>query len=107
MFIDLADLLERVPQKRILAIGDLMLDQYWWGIADRISPEAPVPVVRKTRTSSTPGGAANSASNAAALGARVAAIGVIGQDTAGQDLTTALAARGIDCSGIVVAAGRP
>src|SRR5690242_10548138 len=107
MFTDRLDILEQFPEKRILAIGDLMLDQYWWGIADRISPEAPVPVVRKLRASLTPGGAGNSAYNARALSASVVVIGVIGQDVAGDELRKALSERGIDCSGIVVAPGRP
>jgi D-beta-D-heptose 7-phosphate kinase/D-beta-D-heptose 1-phosphate adenosyltransferase len=104
---EIREILDRFPAVRILAIGDLMLDQYWWGIADRISPEAPVPVVRKMRASSAPGGAANSAANAAALSAAVTVIGVVGEDAAGDELRKVLSARRIECSDIITSPGRP
>lgn len=93
--------------KRVLVAGDLMLDRYWSGVVDRISPEAPVPVVRKVGAFGVPGGAANTACNVAALGARVTLFGVTGQDEAGAELREALIQRGIDCAHISVAAGRP
>ena len=93
--------------KRVLVAGDLMLDRYWSGVVDRISPEAPVPVVRKIGTYGVPGGAANTACNVAALGARVTLFGVTGQDEAGAELREALIRRGIDCAHISIAAGRP
>lgn len=93
--------------KRVLVAGDLMLDRYWSGEVDRISPEAPVPIVRKVGTSGVPGGAANTACNVAALGARVTLLGVTGKDEAGAELRGMLEQRGIDCSHISVAAGRP
>ncbi len=71
---------------RILVVGDVMLDRYWFGDVARISPEAPVPVVRVTRIDERPGGAANVARNCAALGARVQLISVIGDDEAGGKL---------------------
>lgn len=68
---------------RILVVGDVMLDRYWFGDVSRISPEAPVPVVRIERRDERLGGAANVARNAVALGARTALLGVVGQDEAG------------------------
>ncbi|MGA8033647.1 MAG: D-glycero-beta-D-manno-heptose-7-phosphate kinase, partial [Casimicrobiaceae bacterium] len=58
----------RVAQARVLVVGDVMLDRYWFGDVERISPEAPVPVVKIARSEERPGGAANVARNAAALG---------------------------------------
>lgn len=78
-------------QTRILVVGDVMLDRYWFGDVSRISPEAPVPVVRMTRTEDRPGGAANVARNAAALGAQVSLLSVIGEDEAGDCLQRLLA----------------
>ena len=68
---------------RILIVGDVMLDRYWFGEVNRISPEAPVPVVRVERREERLGGAANVARNAATLGAQTGLLGVIGQDEAG------------------------
>lgn len=68
---------------RLLIVGDVMLDRYWFGDVSRISPEAPVPVVRVERREERLGGAANVARNAAALGAHTALLGVVGQDEAG------------------------
>ncbi|MBP6637485.1 MAG: D-glycero-beta-D-manno-heptose-7-phosphate kinase, partial [Sulfuritalea sp.] len=71
---------------RILVVGDVMLDRYWFGEVSRISPEAPVPVVKVERTEERPGGAANVARNCAALGARVVLLSVVGTDDAGRSL---------------------
>lgn len=71
-------------QVRVLTVGDVMLDRYWFGEVRRISPEAPVPVVRVQRSDERLGGAANVALNVAALGARATLIGVIGDDEPGQ-----------------------
>ncbi|MBS4097742.1 MAG: D-glycero-beta-D-manno-heptose-7-phosphate kinase [Sulfuricella sp.] len=71
---------------RVLVVGDVMLDRYWFGEVSRISPEAPVPVVHIGKTEERPGGAANVARNAAALGARVSLLSVAGQDEAGDSL---------------------
>lgn len=65
---------------KVLVIGDVMLDRYWWGSVDRISPEAPVPVVRLGRTSMAAGGAANVAANIAGLGATAILVGITGND---------------------------
>src|SRR3990172_8939702 len=69
---------------RVLVVGDAMLDRYWFGDVGRISPEAPVPIVKVERVEERPGGAANVARNAAALGARVNLLSVIGRDEAGE-----------------------
>jgi D-glycero-beta-D-manno-heptose-7-phosphate kinase len=71
---------------RILVVGDVMLDRYWFGEVNRISPEAPVPVVRVERREERLGGAANVALNAAALGARTGLLGVVGDDEAGNTI---------------------
>jgi rfaE bifunctional protein kinase chain/domain len=83
---------------RLLIVGDVMLDRYWFGDVARISPEAPVPVVKVGRSEERPGGAANVARNVAALGARVALLSVVGDDEAGQSLQRLLVASGIDVS---------
>lgn len=74
----------------VLVVGDAMLDRYWFGDASRISPEAPVPVVKVTRQEDRLGGAANVARNAAALGARTSLLAMIGDDEAGDRLLTLL-----------------
>lgn len=86
----LPQLLKKIAELRILVIGDVMLDHYIWGDATRISPEAPVPVVDIARDSWTAGGAANVALNIASLGAKCTVAGFIGQDEAGEKLTSLL-----------------
>ena len=93
---ELRPLLRRITKLRILVVGDVMLDHYIWGDATRISPEAPVPVIDISRDSWTAGGAANVALNLASLGARCTVAGFIGDDEAGQRLTTLLHGRHID-----------
>lgn len=78
--------IEAVQQARILVIGDIMLDRYWFGEVDRISPEAPVPVVRVAQREDRLGGAANVARNISALGAEVGLLGVIGVDEPAQQV---------------------
>ena len=73
----LHDLVQRFAGRRILVLGDLMLDHYLWGRCDRISPEAPVPVVEVQRETSSLGGAGNVAANLVALGATPALVGVL------------------------------
>ena len=84
-------------QARLLVVGDVMLDQYWRGPSERVSPEAPVPIVKVEDRSDYPGGAGNVALNAAALGCQVKLIGCIGDDDAGKRLTTQLHAANIEC----------
>ncbi len=83
---------------RILVVGDVMLDRYWFGDVLRISPEAPVPVVKVERSEERPGGAANVARNCAALGARVTLLSVVGADEAGRNLTRLMTDSGVECS---------
>lgn len=90
-----------------MVVGDLMLDKYIWGSADRISPEAPVPVVVVDSTSSGVGGAANVANNIKAMSGNVFLIGVIGENAEGDELKSLLGQKGIDCEGIVVDPARP
>jgi rfaE bifunctional protein kinase chain/domain len=80
---------------KILVVGDVMLDRYWFGEVSRISPEAPVPVVHVQRTEERPGGAANVARNAAALGAQCALLSIVGNDEPAQALERLLAADGV------------
>ena len=82
-------------QKRILVAGDVMLDRYWFGEVNRISPEAPVPIVRVERREERLGGAANVARNAVALGVETSLLGVIGEDEAGQSVEALLSEVGI------------
>ena len=89
------DVLEAVRDARVLVVGDVMLDRYWFGDVNRISPEAPVPVVKVARTEPRLGGAANVARNAAALGARVELLSVVGDDEAGRCIEALLDESGI------------
>lgn len=91
---------------RILVVGDVMMDRYLWGSSERISPEAPVPVVDVVRELDSLGGAANVMNNLLMLGARVTAVAVVGQDKAGSDLRTVLQHKGIATSGIITEPGR-
>ncbi|MBK9520803.1 MAG: D-glycero-beta-D-manno-heptose-7-phosphate kinase [Rhodocyclaceae bacterium] len=83
---------------RILVVGDVMLDRYWFGDASRISPEAPVPVVKVEKTEERPGGAANVAQNCADLGASVALLSVVGADDAGRSLSRLMVNSRVDAS---------
>jgi len=80
---------------RVLVAGDVMLDRYWFGAVERISPEAPVPIVRVARAEDRLGGAANVARNIVALGAQATLVGIIGADEAGSQVTQLLDAAGI------------
>jgi rfaE bifunctional protein kinase chain/domain len=83
---------------RLLIVGDVMLDRYWFGDVSRISPEAPVPVVKVERSEERPGGAANVARNVAALGAQVSLLALVGNDEAGASLKRLMQESGIDAS---------
>ena len=87
----------RFDATRILVVGDVMLDRYWHGDTSRISPEAPVPVVKIKNIEDSPGGAANVALNITAIGAACNLTGVIGDDVAGESLQQALSAAAIKC----------
>jgi D-beta-D-heptose 7-phosphate kinase/D-beta-D-heptose 1-phosphate adenosyltransferase len=94
-------------QCHILVVGDIMLDRYYWGDVERISPEAPVPVLQIRQETSAPGGAANVARNLAALGARVTLAGVVGTDTIGQGVLKQLNAVGVQTDQVLTCAARP
>ena len=87
---------EELAQRRVLVVGDVMLDRYWHGAVERISPEAPVPVVRVTREEERLGGAANVALNVKTLGARVTLLTVVGTDEAAKRLRALLEQQGIE-----------
>jgi rfaE bifunctional protein kinase chain/domain len=101
------ELLERMRGMRIAVIGDVMLDRYLIGSVERISPEAPVPVVTVEEDRIVPGGAANVAVNIAAIGATPHLVGTVGDDDAGSALREALDALGIAAGSVVTIPGRP
>jgi D-beta-D-heptose 7-phosphate kinase/D-beta-D-heptose 1-phosphate adenosyltransferase len=103
----LQTILNRFPKQRILVVGDVMLDQFLWGKVNRISPEAPVPVVEINRESYFPGGAANVARNLRALGAHVSILGIVGDDHPGEVLRELLGEGGIDTNGLLTDDQRP
>ncbi len=86
---------EQISQARVLVVGDVMLDRYWYGSVDRISPEAPVPVVRITREEERNGGAANVAYNVVTLGAQSSLLTVVGEDEASHKLEALVMGTGI------------
>ena len=86
---------KQIAASRVLVVGDVMLDRYWYGAVDRISPEAPVPIVRITREEERSGGAANVAFNVAILGAQASLLTVVGDDEASLKLEAILAKTGI------------
>jgi rfaE bifunctional protein kinase chain/domain len=92
--------LERFAGKRVVVLGDVMLDRYLWGTVSRISPEAPVPIVNVSRETVRLGAAANVADNVSTLGGEPVLIGVIGRDQPGEALRSALAERGIGSDGL-------
>ena len=102
-----AALLKKFPRRRLLVVGDLMLDRYVYGAVSRISPEAPVPVVQVARETSMPGGASNVAGNIRALGGRASVAGMIGKDAAGLELRWLLthADVNVDCAMMFAGAG--
>lgn len=90
-------------QAKVLVLGDVMLDRYWFGATNRISPEAPVPVVRVQENEERAGGAANVAMNIASLNVPVQLLGLTGQDEAGSALSTMLKKQNIDCNFVQLA----
>jgi D-beta-D-heptose 7-phosphate kinase/D-beta-D-heptose 1-phosphate adenosyltransferase len=97
----------RIAEVRLLVVGDVVLDQYVMGDVERVSPEAPVPVVRVRDESYALGGAVNVARNVTALGARAFVSSVVGDDSAGDRVTALLESFGVDSSNLVVSKGRP
>ncbi len=94
-------IITRMSKKRLLVIGDVMLDRYIYGKVSRISPEAPVPVVEVTQERNMPGGAANVAKNIQALGGSATLCGIIGRDHPGNELLCTLSEAGVSTAGIV------
>jgi D-beta-D-heptose 7-phosphate kinase / D-beta-D-heptose 1-phosphate adenosyltransferase len=84
--------------RRVLVVGDVILDKYIWGKVERISPEAPVPVVHGSHTTERPGGAANVAMNLVGLGAKATIIGFVGEDPDARALNEILTAAGVNTS---------
>lgn len=93
-------ILKEFKKKKILIIGDLILDRYIWGKVNRISPEAPVPIVEVTKEDFLLGGASNVANNIVALGGHPTIVGVAGNDRAGDTLINLLDEKGIPCQGV-------
>jgi rfaE bifunctional protein kinase chain/domain len=96
----------RFASAKVAVLGDIMLDRYFWGDVERISPEAPVPVVHVSRRSRRLGGAANVAANLSALGVSAEVISVRGDDRAGREVVGMLEKRGISSQGLIAAPGR-
>lgn len=105
--IELSHWVRNFSGRRILLVGDLILDRYLYGDAERISPEAPVPVLRTLERREAPGGSANVAACAAALGCRVVCCGLVGRDRHGDTLLRLLSEGGIDASSVVAVDDRP
>ena len=101
------NILSKFKKKKILIIGDLILDRYIWGKVNRISPEAPVPVVEVTDENFLLGGASNVANNIVALEGHATIVGVAGNDRAGGILMKMLEERGIQCGGVFWGSARP
>jgi D-glycero-beta-D-manno-heptose-7-phosphate kinase len=99
--------LDRLRDVTVLAVGDIMLDEYIWGDVRRISPEAPVPVVEVRRRTRAPGGAGNVAAGIVAFGGRAVIQGVIGEDAAAEGVRGSLRALGVSTEGVVVDGSRP
>jgi len=99
---NLQNLINSFPKANILVVGDLILDEYIWGNVERISPEAPVPVVWANKRTFVPGGAANVANNIRALDGKVSLVGVTGEDKNTDILLTELKKRKIDTAGICI-----
>ncbi|MFZ5952719.1 MAG: D-glycero-beta-D-manno-heptose-7-phosphate kinase [Candidatus Rifleibacteriota bacterium] len=100
------NILKRFAQSNIAVLGDVMLDEFCWGKVDRISPEAPVPIVQVKKETWRPGGAANVATNLVAMGARAHIFGIVGDDGAGRRLAEELEREKIGTSGLVIDSGR-
>jgi rfaE bifunctional protein kinase chain/domain len=99
--------IDRFGKARILVVGDIIMDEYIWGNVTRISPEAPVPVVDVEQETKMLGGAANVIRNMATLGAKPILCGVVGDDSTGEEIVSALSHMGLSTDGVVRETGRP
>ena len=104
---NLIKIVNKFKGKKIGVIGDLMLDHFIWGDVERISPEAPIPIVLAKKESFMPGGAGNTAANIAALGGKVFVVGLIGKDLAGKTLLSEFKKLGIETQGVVSHVQKP
>src|SRR5271167_4875405 len=107
MAADLIDLVQRLGQPHVLVLGDLMLDRYVWGDAERISQEAPVILLHADHREERLGGASSVATMLRALGARVSLVGVLGADADGRHVRQMLTDSGIDSEGVIADRTRP
>lgn len=107
LHVQIEDLLTRFGDARVVVLGDVMLDEYWWGSVERISPEAPVPVVSVERKGIKLGGAANVSLNVCSLGGTVVTVSVVGNDPVGGTLRNLLKERGLPDDGVIMAEDRP
>jgi D-beta-D-heptose 7-phosphate kinase/D-beta-D-heptose 1-phosphate adenosyltransferase len=107
IYLELLPYLDTFSKVRLLVLGDIMQDIFMWGSVKRISPEAPVPVVRVERETAMLGGAANVVHNLTSLGANVSLAGVVGRDSSGERLLSDLKKMGVDCSSVIKETGRP
>ncbi|KPK84089.1 MAG: hypothetical protein AMJ81_06600 [Phycisphaerae bacterium SM23_33] len=103
----LMEVLDKLGRPKVALVGDFMLDHYLYGDSERISPEAPVPILEVVNRESRPGGAASVAVNILALGGKVACVGIVGQDAAGEELLAILASAGAEISSLIRLPGRP
>jgi len=103
----LIQILSDIKSPAILVTGDLMLDKYVWGEVNRISPEAPIPVINVTHEEFRPGGAGSVITNLTHLGARVFCTGILGKDSAGENFARMLEKSGVDTSGMFIDSKRP
>jgi D-beta-D-heptose 7-phosphate kinase/D-beta-D-heptose 1-phosphate adenosyltransferase len=103
---NLSKIVAAFPGKRVLIVGDVMLDEYVWGEVRRVSPEAPVPVVEMRQRTYVPGGAANTAANVISLNGKASLGGVVGRDHQGGKLAEILAEAGVEADGLLVDAER-
>ena len=101
------NIIDNFANVRLLVVGDIMLDRYWWGSVRRISPEAPVPVVELQKSTFAPGGAANVAANVAGLGAKVHLVGCIGKDNDADTLVELLKKANVSADSLVRITTRP
>jgi D-beta-D-heptose 7-phosphate kinase/D-beta-D-heptose 1-phosphate adenosyltransferase len=103
---ELSNILSKFSKCKLAVLGDVMLDEFYWGKVDRISPEAPVPIVQIKKETWRPGGAANVASNLVALGAQATIFGIVGDDGAGRRLNETLQKEKIGTEGLIIDSGR-
>ncbi|MCX7716311.1 MAG: PfkB family carbohydrate kinase, partial [Endomicrobia bacterium] len=103
----LYSIIKKFDGKKILVVGDIMLDKYIWGNVERISPEAPVPVVEVVKETQNLGGCGNVADNIVAVGGKAFIVTIVGNDQYGEELKFVMRQRGIDVSGVFVDETRP